>query len=46
MRIPFQVTTEGVKDTEKAGSKTLRFVSIMEHSKDNATDGREKAVKE
>lgn len=46
MRVPFQVTTKGVKDTDKAGSKTLRFVSIMEHSKDNATDGREKAVKE
>lgn len=46
MRIPFQVTTEGVKDTDKAGSKTLGFVSILEHSKDDAADGREKAVKE
>ena len=46
MRIPFQVTAKGVKDTDEAGSKTLRFVSIMEHSKDDAAYGREKAVKE
>lgn len=35
-----------MENTDKAGSKTLRFVSTMEHSEDNATDRREKAVEE
>lgn len=46
VRIPFEVTAKGMENTDKAGSKTLRFVGIMEHSKDNAADRREKAVKE
>lgn len=46
VRIPFEVTAKGMQNTDKAGSKTLRFVGIMEHSKDNAADRREKAVKE
>lgn len=46
VRIPFEVPPKGMQNTDKAGRKTLRFVGIMEHSKDNAAYRREKAVKQ
>lgn len=39
MRIPFQVTTEGVKDTDKSGSKAFGFICIVEHAKNNISYG-------
>lgn len=44
--IPFEVTAKGMQDTDKAGSKTFRFVGGVEHSKDNTADRGEKAVKQ
>lgn len=46
MRIPFEVTAKGMKDADKTGSETFRFVGAMEHAKDNTADSREKAVKQ
>lgn len=45
MRIPFKVASESMQDTDEAGSKTFRFVFRLEHSEDDATDSREKAIK-
>ena len=32
MRIPFEVTAKGVKDTDKTWGKALRFIIFMEHA--------------
>lgn len=46
MRIPFEVTTKGMEDADKAGGETFRLVFAMKHSENNAADSREKAVKQ
>ena len=46
MRIPFEVTTKGMEDADKAGGETFGLVFAMEHSENNAADSREKAVKQ
>lgn len=32
MRIPFEVTAESMKDTDKAGSDRVRFGEFLEHT--------------
>lgn len=44
MWIPFEVTAKGMQDTDKAGSKTFRFVGGLEHSEDNTAYGRKKTI--
>ena len=44
MRIPFKVSAEGVKNTDKAGSKSQGLVKFEEHTKDNTSDRVEKTV--
>ena len=46
MGVPFEVTSKGMEDTDKTGSKAFGFVVFMEHTKDNAADGREETAKE
>lgn len=46
MGIPFEVTPEGMEDTEEAGSETFGLVFTLEHSENNAADSREKAAKQ
>ena len=46
MGIPFQIPAKGVEDKDKAGSKTFGFVVFVEHTENNTSYGREKAVKE
>lgn len=49
MRIPFKVTPKGMKNTDKAGSKVLRFIDFMKHAKNGISDsvketGKQRAV--
>jgi hypothetical protein len=44
MRIPFQGTTERVKNTDKARNEVFRFIHFVKHGKDNTTDSIKKAV--
>ena len=44
MRIPLKTAPEGVKNADKAGSKTLGFIELAEHAKDDVTDGMKKTV--
>ena len=46
VRIPFEIPSEGVKDTDKTGSKAFGFIILIKAVKDDAADSREKAVKE
>ena len=46
MGIPFEVSSKGMEDTDKTGSKALGFVFFMEHTEDDAARGSKKAVKE
>ena len=39
MRVPFQVTSEGMEDTDESGSKVFCFVHLEEHTEDNISDG-------
>ena len=45
MRIPFKVSAKGVKDTDKARSKLVRFIHIVKQSQDSRTNSKEKTVK-
>ena len=46
MRIPLKTSTEGVKNTDKSGSKTLGFIEFTEHAKDDVADRMKEAVKQ
>lgn len=46
MRIPFKITTEGVKNTDEAGSEAFSFVIFVEHPGDNRIDGSKEVIKE
>ena len=46
MRVPFEVTSKGMKDTDKTGSKAFGFVVFMEHTKDDTADGRKETAKQ
>jgi len=45
VRIPIQRSTEGMHNTDKAGSKQFRFIDFMKRTKNDATDRRKKAIK-
>lgn len=46
VRIPLEATTKGVKNADKAGSKTLGFIEFAEHAKNDVADGMKKAVEQ
>ena len=46
MRIPLQVSAKGVEDEDKAGSEQFRFVLFVEHTENDTSDSRKKAVEE
>jgi hypothetical protein len=45
MRIPFKVTTKGMENTDKAGSKIFRFIQLVKHAEDTVADRMKEAVK-
>lgn len=44
MRIPFQVATEGMKNTDNPGNKGLGFIDIEKHAENDTADGRKEAI--
>ena len=46
MRVPFEVTAEGMKDTDKPGSKAFGFIVSVEHTKDDTAYSGEETTKE
>ena len=46
MGVPFKVTPEGMKDTDKAGGKAFGFIVLVEHTEDDTADSGEEASKE
>ena len=46
MRVSFQVPSKSVEDKDKTRSIVHGLVYFVEHTKDNAVYGMEKAVKE
>ena len=46
MWIPFEVTSKGMENTDKTGSKAFGFVIFVEHTKDDTADGGEETAKE
>lgn len=42
VRIPFEISAEGMKNTNEAGSKRLRFIHIMKQTKKSSSDRRKK----
>jgi hypothetical protein len=46
VRIPFQGTSEGVKNTNEARDKVFRFVYVVKHSQDNTADSLKETVQE
>ena len=46
MRIPLKVASEGVKNADKAGSKTLSLIEFSEHTKDDVADRMKETVEQ
>lgn len=46
MRIPFQVTTKGMQNTDKAGSKGFGFVHVMEQTQKSGTNCRKEEIQQ
>ena len=46
MGIPFKVSAESVKNTDKTGRKLLRLVHIVKQSQDGRTNSREKTIQQ
>lgn len=46
MRIPLKATPKGMKNTDKARSKTLGFIEFAEHTKNDVADRMKKAVEQ
>ena len=46
VRIPLKTSTEGVKNTDKSGGKTLGFIEFTEHAKNDVTDGMKETVEQ
>ena len=44
MQIPFKRTSKSVKHTNKSRNKVLRFVHLIKHAKDDASDSLKKTV--
>lgn len=46
MRIPLKTATKGVKDTDKAGSKSFSLIELAEHIKDDIANGMKEAIEQ
>ena len=46
VRIPLKAAPEGVKNTDKAGSKTLSLIEFSEHTKDDVADRMKETVEQ
>ena len=46
MRIPLKTSTEGVKNTDKSGSKTLGFIEFTEQAKNDVADRMKETVEQ
>ena len=46
VRVPFERTAEGMKNTDKTRDKVFGIVEVMKHTKDNTADCLKEAVKE
>ncbi len=44
MRVPFEVSTERVKDANKPRSKVFSFIKFRKHTKDDISDGMKKTI--
>ena len=44
MRVPFEVSTERVKDTNKPRSKIFSFIKFRKHTEDDISDGMKKTI--
>ena len=44
MRVPFEVSTERVKDTNKPRSKIFSFIKFRKHTEDDIADGMKKTI--
>ncbi len=44
MRIPLQTATECMENADKTGTKVLRFINFIEHTKDNIANGSKERV--
>jgi len=44
VRIPFEVSAEGVEDTDESGRKVFGFIHLEEHTSDNIANGVEKTI--
>ena len=44
VRIPFEVTTKGMKNTDETGCEMLFFIHIRKHTKDDIPDRRKKEI--
>ena len=46
MRIPLEVPTESVKNTDKTGSKVFRVIRVIKHTKNDISNRRKQKVQE
>ena len=46
MRIPFEVASKGMENTDKTGIKEFGSVIFVEHTKDDTADGREETAQQ
>lgn len=46
MRIPLKASPKGVKNADKAGSKTLGFIELAEQVKDDIANGMKKTIEQ
>ena len=46
VRIPLKIPSKGMKNADKAGSKTLGFIKFTEHMKNDIADGMKKTIEQ
>ena len=46
MRVPFEVSAKGMKNTDETRSKIFCFIHFCEHVQDYVTNGMKKAVEQ
>ena len=44
VRVPLKTAAKSMEDTDKTRSKKFRFIFLVEHTEDDASDGRKQAV--
>ena len=44
VRIPLKAAAKSMEDTDKTGRKKFGFIFFVEHTEDDASDGRKQAV--